>query len=157
MHNDTLFAVTGQTLVPHITFNLGDKQASYEHRNNPEYNKRTYFIYYIRRTNRYIFFIYKDNKNYRCGYYDKHKQKTKLCKTDREGGFTCNINDLPAIFFPRYFNSKGEAYGTILPEELLEYYKSRDKSMLSNNARKVLENMREDDNPIFAIGQPKKK
>ena len=43
-YNDTVFRVDEKNMTPHIIFNLGNKQPSYYHQNDMEFNKGKYRI-----------------------------------------------------------------------------------------------------------------
>lgn len=86
-------------LIPHIKFNMGDKEPNYEYRDMPEKNKGTYQLGTVIETDARVYFSYNVNNKTYWGYYNKDEGKayvTKLPSKEKitDKGEICNF--LPA-------------------------------------------------------------
>ncbi len=164
-YNDTVFCVTENDLSPHIIFKLGNKQASYYHQDNADYNRGKYLINFVYESDGFVFFnflynpknkdvanpnTYQEESVY-VGYYDKtNKQAYISITSDYENpGYT--INGIPDSFYPISINSNNEMIAKIHPEKLMRY-----KNKIDPKYKYLFEKMQEDDNPIIIIAKLKK-
>lgn len=151
-YNNTVYSVSEKLMIPHIVFNLGNKEPSYMNREVKNYNKDKFFIDFVREADSYVFFNYYTladyygQRIYYTGYYDKRSKQTYTCFNGNEkSGY---YNNLP-LLIPQYITGKNEALFIIDPAELIEYKdtgKTSDKKI-----QQLISNAKEDDNPIIVI------
>ncbi|MDL2244133.1 6-bladed beta-propeller [Parabacteroides sp. OttesenSCG-928-J18] len=163
-YNDTVFCVTEENMSPHIVFDLGNKQPSYYHQNDADYNKEKYLINFVNESDSFVFFCFSyftettglsgfvtgKNVSVHTGYYDKKSKQAYISSTSdfKKPGYL--IDGIPVGFYPKYINKNKEVIAQIDPEELVEY---RDKIAPKYKGR--LQDIQEDDNPIIIIAQIK--
>ena len=163
-YNDTVFSVNERNMHPHIIFKLGDKQPSYYHRNNVDYNKGKYFINFVCESNSTIlfnFFCYTEtvefsgserykNESFLTGYYDKKSKQVFVSSTPdfKDSGYT--VSGIPVRFHPMYINKNNEMITKIDPEELVKH-----KDQIGSKYKNLFKDIQEDDNPIVVIAKLK--
>ena len=154
--NDTIFRVTRDSMIPYISFLLGNKKPSYQFMGGSGSEMDDYYYVYIQGENdKYLFFnfSYKRNKYY-C-YFDKSKAETYVSNFLDDDGIAFFKNDLDEIPIKTLgnLNSNGETLGRLSAEKILEALKG--KKTLSSKLQH-LKNIEYDDNPIVVIAIPKK-
>ena len=161
---DTVFRVTEKNITPHIVFTLGDKQPSYYHQDNANYNKGKYFINFVYESNSFVlfnFFCYSEtisinnfqsgnNESTYTGYYDKKNKRTYISSVPNLKGPGYTISNIPVNFYPSSINKNKEMIASISPEELIKY-----KGKINAPYKQLLQHVQEDDNPIVIIAKLK--
>jgi len=159
-YNDTVFCVDENSMLPHIVFKLGDKQPSYYHQNNSNYNKGKYFINFVHESNTFILFSFTyyteivnildetsgENVSLHTGYYDKKSKQTYISSTRdyKKSGYA--VTGVPVSFYPISINKSNEMTAIINTEKLFEY-----KDRIDSKYKYLFQNIQEDDNPIIVI------
>ena len=164
-YNDTVFCVDEEKMLPHMIFKLGNKQPSYYHQQDGEYNKGKYLIYLVNESNSLVLFNFltiietrrgplgeslATNSYRHTGYYDKKSKQAYISSTPdyKKSGIT--IPGLPVNFIPISINNNKEMIAHIDPEELMKY-----KNDISSQYKHLFQNIQEDDNPIIIIAKIK--
>ncbi|MDR3093975.1 MAG: hypothetical protein LBU62_04955, partial [Bacteroidales bacterium] len=164
-YNDTVFSINEKAMSPHFVFKLGNKQPSYYHQRNDDYNKGKYFINFVYESKSFILFNFSYSTetvevlgsrvlkkgSIHTGYYDKKKKQVFISSTPdlkKTGGY--NINGIPVSFYPVLINKNKEMIAQIDPAELIEY-----KDKIGSKYKEVFKNVQEDDNPIVIIAKLK--
>lgn len=160
-YNDTVFRIDRNSITPHLIFKSGNKQPSYYHQDNPDYNKKKYLINFVYESNLFVLFNFtyitsKNNKSSsinectHTGYYDKKSKQTYIIsRTDfLKSGYS--VTGLPLNINPISINRNKEIIAQINPEELL---KCKDK--ISPKYKYLLNDLYEEDNPIVIIAKLK--
>ena len=167
-YNDTVFRVDENSMSPHIIFNLGNKQPSYYHQQDAEFNKGKYLITFVSESSSFIVFNFSyytetvkfsglgetitDSKNNTLytGYYDKKSKQAFISSTPdyKQSGFSAI--GLPVSFHPVSINKNKEMITCIDPAELM-----KNKDRIEMKYRHLLQDMQEDDNPIVVIAKLK--
>ena len=163
-YNDTVFCVDEKSMLPHIVFKLGNKQPSYYHQNNSNYNKGKYLINFVHESNTFILFSFTyyteivnilgetsgENISLHTGYYDKKSKQTYISSTRdyKKSGYA--VTGVPVSFSPISINKSNEMVALINPEELIMY-----KDRIDSKFKHIFRNIQEDDNPILIIAKLK--
>ena len=164
-YNDTIFCVDENNMSPHIIFKSGNKQPSYYHQMNADYNKEKYLINFVHESNSFVLFSFaydtETNKSpygeivskssVHTGYYDKKSKQVFISSTPdyKKSGYT--INGMPVRFYPISINGNNEMVAIINPEELV-----KNKELIDSKYQHLFRNIQEDDNPILIIAKLKK-
>jgi hypothetical protein len=159
-YNDTVFFVTEKEMLPHVIFKSGNKQPSYYHQNDADYNKGKYLMNFVYESGSFILFNflyynetrtmmgtkYGENVSTHTGYYDKKRKRVYISSTSdfKQSGYT--INGIPETFYPICINGNNEMIGMIEPEKLLKH-----KVITNSKYESLFLNIQEDDNPIIII------
>jgi hypothetical protein len=163
-YNDTVFCVTEKEMSPHIIFRLGDRQPSYYHRYDADYNKGKYLINFVCESDAYVLFSFlyytetrrigniKDIKSafFHTGYYDKKKRQAYISSTPDLGKSGYVVSGIPVCIVPVSINKNREMTAMIDPEELIKY-----KDSIAPKYKHILQDLQEDDNPIIIIAKLK--
>jgi len=163
-YNDTVFSVDENGMIPNIIFKLGNKQPSYYHQMNADYNKGKYRISFVHESDSFILFNFSQytetvkvgyetagkNASDYTGYYDKKSKQVYISSTPdlKQSGYIA-----PGIsmnFIPMVINKNNEMVATIDPAELI---KSKEK--IEPEYKHLFKDMQEDDNPILIIAKLK--
>jgi len=165
-YNDTVFLVDKKNMTPHIIFNLGNKQPSYYHQQDIEFNKGKYRIDFVSESNSFIVFNFTyyaetvrypaagvtvaKNLTFHSGYYDKRSKQTFISSTFdfKQSGYSAT--GLPVSFYPAAINKNKEMIARIDPAELMKY-----KDRIDTRYKSLFQNIQEDDNPIIVVGKLK--
>jgi hypothetical protein len=163
-YNDTVFRVTEKNITPHLIFKLGNKQPSYYHQEDADYNKGKYFINFVYESDAFVLFNFShysettiindfksgNRESTHTGYYDKKSKRTYISSTPslKKSGYT--ISNIPVSFYPISINKNKEIIAGISPEELIKH-----KEKINAPYKKLLQHVREDDNPIVIIAKLK--
>ena len=165
-YNDTVFRVDENRMSPHIIFNLGNKQPSYYHQQDVEFNKGKYLINLVSESNSFIIFNFSyftetvrisglgitdvKNNTLHSGYYDKKSKQTYISSTPdfKQSGYSAI--GIPVSFHPVSINKNKEMITCIDPEELMKH---RDR--IDVKYRHLFQNIQADDNPIVIIAKLK--
>ena len=164
-YNDTIFCVNENIMSPHIIFKSGNKQPSYYHQTNIDYNKEKYLINFACESHSFILFSFSyhtetnkslsgetigSNSSTHTGYYDKTNKQTYISSTPdyKKSGYT--ILGLPVSFYPLSINKSNEIVAIINPEELII-----NKDNIDSKYKHLFINIQEDDNPILIIARLK--
>ena len=140
-NNDTIFAVTGDSILPYKYIHAGNKQMPYQLPPNTGVVD-FYMISVLGESDSFILFGYLDGiKSYR-GYYDKKDRKTIVYEeTDKD--ICCKY------FFPDRHNRAGEFYTMLNASDIYDFVKAN-----KNIETSQLLDIKEEDNPIILIGLP---
>jgi hypothetical protein len=149
---------------PHIIFRLGDKQPSYYHQYDADYNSGKYMINFVYESDLYVLFSFlyytetvrigniKDGKNasVHTGYYDKESQQVYISSAPdlEKPGYV--ITGIPVRFNPISINKNKKMIARIDPAELIKY-----KDRIASKYKHLFQNIQEDDNPIVIIAKLK--
>jgi len=162
-YNDTIFCVNENNMSPHIIFNLGNKQPSYYHQTNNDYNKDKYLIYFVHESNSFVLFNFSyfteimsasgmsnPKASTYTGYYDKKSKQVFISSTPDYKQTGYSVNGLPISFYPIYISKNNEMVAIINPEELI-----KNKDNADSKYKHLFRNIQEDDNPILIIARLK--
>ena len=167
-YNDTVFLVNEHNVSPHIIFKLGNKQPSYAHQAEANFNKEKYLINFVYESDLFVLFNFRyfaevgtmnfsggtitqgKNISTHTGYYDKKSKQVYISSTSdfTKSGF--EISGIPIGFHPIFINKNHEMIAQIDPEELMQ---NRDK--MDSRHTYLFQKVREDDNPIVIIAKLK--
>jgi len=166
-HNyiDTVFRVDEYSMSPHIVFKLGNKQPSYYHQNNGNYNKEKYLIRFVYESDSFVlfnFYYYTEtitnyfgevtgiNGTTHTGYYDKKSKQAYISSTPdyKKSGYAAT--GLPISFYPTVMNKNNEMITKIDPALLWQH-----KDKIDPKYRQLFQDIQEDDNPIVVIAKLK--
>ena len=165
-YNDTVFCVDENRMLPHIIFKLGNKQPSYYHQDNADYNKGKYLINFVSESKSFILFSFTyftettkisgqtvgtiSSTTTLTGYYDKKSKQAYISSTPdlKKSGYIAN--GIPMSFYPVSINKSKEMITKIDPEELMKY-----KDGIDPKYKRLFQDIQEDDNPIIIIAKLK--
>ena len=154
-YNDTIYKLTRDSIIPHISFFLGDKQPPYQLLGSSEGEIHDYFnVHVIGECDKHIFFHYYYNRERYFGYFDKTKKQT-FVSNSLENGIALFINDMDdapssSLIF---INNKGERFGLLNAERLANHLENKRGI---NPRLQHLKNIEYDDNPVVVIATHKK-
>ena len=162
-YNDTVFSVDEKNMLPRIIFKLGNKQPSYYHQKNSDYDKGKYLINFVHECNTFVLFnfshfteitnvsgISNPKASLYTGYYDKKSKQTYISSTPDFKTAGYYIAGIPVSFYPISINKNNEMVAIINPEELF-----KNKDSIDSKYKHLFQNIQEDDNPILIIAKLK--
>lgn len=159
---DTVYEITGKELLPHIIFHTGNKSDAYKRHEDLQYVSNQKFLLWTEETSRFIFFQYGIGYSMSTiynGVYDKKdkqlyiSQKKNVCESHY--GF---VNDMDGLtsFVIKGISAKGELFAALDSEILSDFIEVYGTSKMTEKGKKLVANLKEDDNPIIVIATLKK-
>ena len=163
-YNDTVFRVSEKEMLPHIVFKLGNRQPSYYHQRNVDFNKGKYLIDFVYETNSFILFNFTHHTEtvevlgergfkrgtVHSGYYNKKSGQVFISSTSdlKSSGYT--LSGIPVSFIPISINKNNEMIARIDAADLVE-----NMNKIGAQYRQKFRNIHEEDNPIVVIAKLK--
>lgn len=159
---DTVYEITGKELLPHIIFHTGNKSDAYKRHEDLQYVSNQKFLLWTEETSRFIFFQYGIGYSMSAiynGVYDKKdkqlyiSQKKNVCESHY--GF---VNDMDGLtsFVIKGISAEEELFAALDSEILSDFIEVYGTSKMTEKGKKLVANLKEDDNPIIVIATLKK-
>lgn len=163
-YEETIYMINSKDKIPVYCFNLGRSHERYK--DEPDiklhtdkknasveytYQKEKISIYKLAETADYLYIYYIFNQENRTGVYDKKQKAFTEIFGNNEYGIADDINKGPA-FWPKLGVHKNKMIDYHTAFDLIEKVSSR---KVSPQLKKVLDGLKEDDNPVIVIVENK--
>jgi hypothetical protein len=157
--SDTLFQLTGNSLIPRYYFKMGNYNVTWQINATADHEKLSNYFYMrdINESRKYIFIKIIFKRNTYLGFLDKNNNRVTFCKMNSSGvsGFKDDVSGLMDVS-PVDITENNEMTYVIQPIDLINWFKKYpEKAAKARKSFPWIKDIDEFSNPIIAIGRCK--